>query len=50
MGEEDLLNENEGKYSGTLKCTSQVGKVYKIMKEHFLLIRSQPEGYVILIN
>lgn len=40
MGEEDMFNELNLRYSGTLKCTSQIGKVYKVSKEHFGTIRN----------
>ena len=50
MGEEDLFNETNQKYSGTLKCQSQRGKVFKISREHLMCIKQQPESYLMLIN
>lgn len=50
MGEEDMFNDNHPYYTGTLKCTSQIGKVYKISREHFSSIKTQPGSYLVLVN
>jgi|TARA_B110000285_G_C15034317_1_gene568407 hypothetical protein len=50
MGEEDMFNESHPFYTGTLKCTSQIGKVYKISREHFSSIKTQPGSYLVLVN
>ena len=45
-----MFNEMSGKYSSTLKCTSQRGKVFKVSREHFNTLRNQPKSYIMLVN
>ena len=45
-----MFNEMSGKYSSTLKCTSQRGKVFKVSREQFNTLRNQPKSYIMLVN